>query len=517
MGTEVNVQPGHGKAGRHPTRQFLDSLSGNDDPGMFGRMFPTLAPLAVDDGPLQELADAMKDANPDDAAGNNTKVPAGFTYLGQFVDHDITLDLTSFGDKEADPDAVENFRTPALDLDNVYGLGPDGSRQLYARNPGDTDGKTPGPKLLIGKTINVPFGSITGDHRNDLPRSPEGFALIGDHRNDENLLVAQTHLAMLKFHNKVCDQLAASGTPVGEIFTQARQIVTWHYQWMVLHDFVERITEKGIVAKILEQGRRFYRFKKTPYMPVEFSAAAYRLGHSMVREVYGHNRIFTPGPGGIPATLDLLFKFTGLSGGIIGDLAPNPLTPPLPLPVLSSNWIIDWRRFHEVLAANPANVRLNPSRKLDPFVVPQLHTLPGGGGSLPFRNLKRGVLLGLPSGQDVAKAMRIKNPLTPAEISKGTDGAVAKKHGLHEHTPLWYYILKEAEQRGGGEKLGPVGATIISEVFVGLVHGDHQSYLWLKGKNWTPTLPSKIPGEFTMADLLRFVGDISPLDGISTV
>jgi len=517
MGTEVNVQPGHGKAGRHPTRQFLDTLSGHDDPGMFGRMFPTLDPLVVDDGPLQELADAMKDPNPGDAAGNNTKVPAGFTYLGQFVDHDITLDLTSFGEKEADPNAVENFRTPALDLDNVYGLGPDGSRQLYARNPGDPDGKAPGPKLLIGKTISVPFGNVTSTPRNDLPRSPEGFALIGDHRNDENLLVAQTHLAMLKFHNKVCDQLAAEGTPVGEIFAKARQIVTWHYQWMVLHDFVERITEKGIVAKILEQGRRFYRFKKIPYMPVEFSAAAYRFGHSMVREVYSHNRIFTPGGGGIPATLDLLFKFTGLSGGIIGDLAPNPVVPPLPLPTLSSNWIIDWRRYHEVLTANPADVRLNPSRKLDPFVVPQLHTLPGGGGSLPFRNLKRGVLLGLPSGQDVAKAMRIKNPLTPAEIAKGTDGAVAKKHGLHEHTPLWYYILKEAEQRGGGEKLGPVGATIISEVFVGLVHGDHQSYLWLKGKNWKPTLPSKTPGEFTMADLLRFVGDVSPIDGISTV
>ena len=383
--------------------------------------------------------------------------------------------------------------------------------------PASSTARGPGPKLLIGKTISVPFGNVTITPRNDLPRSPEGFALIGDHRNDENLLVAQTHLAMLKFHNKVCDQLAAAGTPVGEIFAQARQIVTWHYQWMVLHDFVERITEKGIVAKILEQGRRFYRFKKTPYMPVEFSAAAYRLGHSMVREVYSHNHIFTPGAGGVPATLDLLFKFTGLSGGIIGDLAPNPVEPPLPLPVLSSNWIIDWRRFYEVLAANPADVRLNPSRKLDPFVVPQLHTLPGGGGSLPFRNLKRGVLLGLPSGQDVAKAMRIKNPLSPDEIAKGTDGAVAKKHGLHAHTPLWYYILKEAEQRGGGEKLGPVGATIISEVFVGLVHGDHQSYLWLKGKDWKPTLPSKTPGDFTMADLLRFVGDISPIDGISTV
>jgi hypothetical protein len=127
------------------------------------------------------------------------------------------------------------------------------------------------------------------------------------------------------------------------------------------------------------------------------------------------------------------------------------------------------------------------------------------------------VLLGLPSGQDVAKAMRIANPLTAAEIATGPDGAVAKKHGLDQHSPLWYYILKEAEQRGGGEKLGPVGATIVSEVFVGLVHGDQQSYLWLKGKDWKPTLPSKTPGEFTMADLLRFVGDISPIDGISTV
>jgi hypothetical protein len=513
----VNVQPGHGKAGRQPSRRFLDSLSGNDDPGMFGRMFPNLPPLAVDDAPLHELADAMLDANPLDTAGNNDKLPAGFTYLGQFVDHDITLDLTSFGEKEADPDAVRNFRTPALDLDNVYGLGPDGSRQLYARNPNDINGKTPGPKLLIGKTLNVPFGNVTGDHRNDLPRSPEGFALIGDHRNDENLLVAQTHLAMLKFHNKVCDQLIAAGKPAATIFAEARQIVTWHYQWMVLHDFVERITEPGIVAKILEQGRRFYRFKTTPYMPVEFSTAAYRLGHSMVRQEYSHNRVFTAtGPGG-NATLDLEFRFTGLSGGIVGDLAPNPPTAPTPVSLLPSNWIIDWRRFHEVLAANPADVPRNASRKLDPFVVPSLHTLPGDGGSLPFRNLKRGVLLGLPSGQDVARAMRITKPLTPDEIAKGPDGAIAKKHGLDQHTPLWYYILKEAEQRGGGERLGPVGATLVAEVFVGLVHGDQQSYLWLKGPGWKPTLPSRTPGSFTMADLLRFVGDISPIDGITTV
>ena len=107
---------------------------------MFGRMFPNLDPLIVDDDALRELAAAMKDPDPGSANGNNPRIPAGFTYLGQFVDHDITLDLTSFGEKESDPTAVENFRTPALDLDSIYGLGPDGSRQLYARNPSDTSG-----------------------------------------------------------------------------------------------------------------------------------------------------------------------------------------------------------------------------------------------------------------------------------------------------------------------------------------------------------------------------------------
>lgn len=499
----IKMTPGHGTAGRHATREMLDALSGHKDPGMFGRMFPKLAPLDVADAKLQALANAMRDADPADATMDNARIPAGFTYLGQFVDHDITLDLTSLGDKQKDPLGIENFRTPSLDLDALYGLGPDGSPHLYQRNPADLSKH--GPKFLIGRNITVGFGNVVGDFQNDLPRSPEGMALIGDHRNDENLLVAQTHLAFLKFHNKVCDMLAGQANPPANVFAEARRIVTWHYQWIVLHDWVERLTEPGIVAKILHNGRKFYRFKKTPYMPVEFSAAAYRLGHSMVRQRYSHNRVFQD------IGFDLLFGFTGLSGQITGILAPNPPTGPLPVSALPSNWIIDWRRFYE-LGTPPGTpgFAFNASRRLDPLLVEELHNLPGGGGSLPFRNLKRGVNLGLPSGQDVATHMKVKHPLTPDEIATGPDGQVARQQGLDRKTPLWYYILKEAQVRHNGERLGPVGSTIVAEVFVGLVHGDTQSFLW-QVANWKPTLPAATPGNFTMADMLAFVNDINPI------
>jgi hypothetical protein len=499
----INICPGHGTGGRHPTRESLAALRGHDDPGMFGRMFPDLPPLEAEDSKLRPLAEAMRDSAPDESDLDNADIPAGFTYLGQFVDHDVTLDLTPLSDKKRDPRGVQNFRTPALDLDSVYGLGPDGSPHLYARDPDDPGSL--GPKLLLGRNINVDFGGVTGDFRNDLPRSPEGLALIGDARNDENLIVAQTHLAMLKFHNAVCEAVSAKGTPAEQVFPEARQIVTWHYQWMVLHDFVERLTGEGTVARILHDGRKFYRFKTRPYMPVEFSAAAYRLGHSMVRQTYNYNRVFPD------ADFSLLFGFTGLSGQILGELAPQPPQGPLPVAVLPSNWIIDWRRFYELdqPTDDPAFAR-NASRLLDPLLVEELHDLPNDGGDLALRNLRRGVSLGLPSGQAVAEAIGVE-PLTSDEIATGPDGQAARDGGLHTATPLWYYILKEAKLRAGGRKLGPVGAAIVSEVFVGLVHGDQQSYLWQEGPGWTPSLSGATPGRFGMADLLSFVDDINPI------
>jgi len=283
-----------------------------------------------------------------------------------------------------------------------------------------------------------------------------------------------------------------------------RQTVTWHYQWLVLHDFLGRLTMPGIVDKILHDGRKYYRFKSVPYMPVEFSGAAYRLGHSMVRQSYDYNRVFTG------ADFSLLFGFTGLSGQILGDLAPQPPTGPLPVERLPSNWIIDWRRFYEVDAGHAPQA----SRMIDQFLARELHELPGEADNdrnLAFRNLKRGVQLGLPSGQSIAQAMRVDDPITADELASGLDGAVLAEHNLHIQTPLWYYILKEAQVKGEAVRLGPVGSTIIAEILVGLVHGDQASYLWQRGPGWTPELPSETAGDFTMADLLRFVDELNPI------
>jgi hypothetical protein len=241
----------------------------------------------------------------------------------------------------------------------------------------------------------------------------------------------------------------------------------------------------------------------------------------MVRETYSHNRVFHPGQGALAnGTLQLLFFFTGKSGKIVGELAPTPpALPPAAQPQLPSNWVIDWRRFFDIAGQGGQGFTFNHSRLLDPFVTPALHTLPGLQHDptkttppefvLPFRNLRRGVQIGLPSGQDVCRAMGL-TPLTPQEVATGPDGAVAKKHDLHEETPLWYYVLKEAEHHHKGKRLGPMASTIVAETFLGLVHGDHESFLWQRS-NWVPELPSAQPGHFTMADLIRFVGNMNPV------
>ncbi|WP_374470068.1 heme peroxidase family protein [Phenylobacterium sp.] len=451
-------------------------------PGRFGRMFPQLAALFATEEDLTALGEAMSEADGGASDGDNPTIPAGYTYLGQFIDHDITFDTTALSEQPRDPQAIFNFRTPQLELDSVYGTGPAGMPHLYQRdNPA---------KFAIGLTSATPGGgdgTLPTSMPHDLPRMPStGFAVIGDPRNDENLVVAQTHLAFMKFHNRVVDQEAVA-------FEAARRLVRWHYQWIVLNDFVRRLVEPGVLDDVLQNGRRFYLFDGEPYIPVEFAVAAYRLGHSMVRDAYNYNRVFRFG-GVTPASLDLLFRFSGLSG--TGGDVPIP-----------SDWIIDWRRFYEV--GQSTEPVLGFSRKLDPMLAPRLQNVPNVG-SLAAANLRRGLRRGLPSGQSVAAAMGIA-PLPPAAFDQPDPhpDAKARALGFDAATPLWYYILKEAEVQGGGQRLGAVGSRIIAEVFVGLLEGDPESYL-AQDRLWRPTL-GRVPGQFEMADLLEYVGELNPI------
>lgn len=471
----------------------------------FGYMFPevaqnpnnTLACTEENRTLLIELGDALGEKSDDPST--DSVIPAGYTYLGQFIDHDITLDPFSTLDCGQDPHKTQNFRTPALDLDAIYGRGPAVDPFLYDHDPNLGIGA--GIKLLLG--TNRPTGpggprglnGIPGIPTNsDLPRTSDFTAIIGDPRNNENLLVSQLHHAMLKFHNAVVDHLIMKGQTGDDLFEKAREIVTHHYQWVVIYDFLRRIVGDAVINLVKNGHQRFFKVDKI-FMPVEFSVAAYRFGHSMIRTDYHIN------DGDFnPATLIELFEFVRV--------------PRLPV---FSNWVVDFNRLFETGRELP----INYAKKIDTHLSKQLESLPGADPTdrimrtLAIRNLLRGLAFGVPTGQSVAEYMggvpltesMIKENATPKELEilNTCGGRLLKK------TPLWYYVLKEAELTGGNS-LGQVGARIITEVFIALLETDKRSFLNRKG-GFTPHLPrinGKAAGDYDMADILHFSGVLRP-------
>ena len=206
--------------------------------GRFGRMFRNLPPFAPADEDLvalaQEMIEPPEDDQGDETAGDNDNISAGFTYFGQFIDHDITFDPASSLQQLNDPDALVDFRTPRLDLDSLYGRGPDDQPYMY-------DGK----KFRLGRPLTE---NGTATNARDLPRyndindpNAAKLALIGDKRNDENVIVSQLHAAMLQFHNKLVDQDSVAS------FRDIQQQVRWHYQWIVVNDFLMKICGEEVV------------------------------------------------------------------------------------------------------------------------------------------------------------------------------------------------------------------------------------------------------------------------------
>ena len=222
---------------------------------------------------------------------------AGVTFFGQFLDHDITLDPRSPLLEPSNPKRTTNFRTAAFDLDSVYGNGPQGSPELYDLSSGEI-------KLRVEPLPGSEAVSRNGAPRFDLPRDANNTAILGDSRNDEHVVLAQLHTAFLRFHNAVVDHLrkdpANADQSADQIFKLAQRQVRWHYQWIILHEFLPLTIGQERVDDILKKGPRFYkvdegddgrraRRSKDPLLPIEFSVAAYRFGHSQIRPSYRLN------------------------------------------------------------------------------------------------------------------------------------------------------------------------------------------------------------------------------------
>ena len=469
--------------------------------GRFTRLFPELRGARFDPADLKLLAAAMTapaEAEPAREAGpdpeENPGIPAAYTYLGQFIDHDLTYDPTSNLRERltrSQLQALVDFRTPRFDLDNLYGRGPDDQPYMY-----DKDGVhlLPGPPMP-----GNPFdpGAV------QLPRGPNGRALIGDPRNDENRIVAQLHAIFLRFHNRVVDQL---GGPQHVSFSQARRQVQWHYQWIVVRDFLPTILAEQTYKSVFPDSYPspavpVLRENDLALMPVEFSVAAYRFGHSMVRPRYRLNQtIERPIFSGIPGDNDDLGGF-------------RPIPP---------SWAIDWRYFIDLNhGAGPVAPQL--SYKIDTSLVNPLGSLPPqiatDPPSLALRNLERGATFQLPSGQQVAEALGVP-PIADDDLVIGMATANSVKTPIADiapafagNAPLWAYVLSEAQVLSWNAehdlvkddipiRLGPVGGRLVGEVFASLLRGDLASYLYAQPE-FKPIADFTRGGTFGLAELIN--------------
>jgi Animal haem peroxidase len=421
--------------------------------GRYRSLFPELPALEADEAALHALG---RPGGPcdlgvevSDDADADAEVAAVWPFFGQFVAHDITADRSPVT-HHGDAGQIRNFRAPRADLEGLYGAGPTGTPYLYARDDP--------AKLLL---------SADGG---DVPRNHEGIALIGDPRNDVHLFVSQMAVAFIALHNRLVDRLREDGTAEDAVFEEARRAATWHYQHVIVREFLPGLIGAQLTAELLDGGSRLYRADGDPYIPFEFADAAYRYGHAQIRDRYQVNAGFGPVP-----------VFPDLMG--FGPVAPERT--------------VDWTLQIDV-AGHPAAQR---AKRIDARLPAALIALPrqisgappgSDYASLANRDLQRGQAVGLAPGEAVARRLGVP-PLTAAQLGLA-------EHGWTGATPLWLYILKEAEVLHAGERLGPVGGRVVGEVLVGIVDADPGSFRSVD-PGWHPTLPGRA-GSFGLADIL---------------
>ncbi|HXM34321.1 MAG TPA: peroxidase family protein [Pyrinomonadaceae bacterium] len=436
------------------------------------------------------MVDDPKDPNPPPPPARS--LISGLLYLGQFVDHDLSLDRTPLARAgDVKPEDRINYRSPTLDLDSMYGGGPNVSPCLYYLPVKRASGPPVSPgqeRFLIGTTS-------PSQQRRDLPRTVAGRPVIADSRNEENLILAQLHVLMLQFHNSVIAALEDGEIDAvglgGTLFAKAQRLVTWHYQYIVLHEFLDQLLDRNIFSYALAQSGPLSG------VPIEFALAGFRVGHSMIRNNYKINDSHESVP------LEQLLNL-------------NSMGSP-PLGVLPDDWIIDWGRFFDGFPLLP--VQKNRSHGLDPRIAKALHKLNFGTPldiansvqlySLPAITLVRGARSGLPSGQGVAKQLPPEfnqQPLTDEEMAfEQTPETLAllQRCGFMNDTPLWFYVLQEAASKTKKQGLGPVGSWLIASTIIGLLKADNDSIL-KAGLGWEPPIwKSRGTAVKTMGDVVK--------------
>jgi Animal haem peroxidase len=439
----------------HPARDHClapsRTAAAGSDGHRYTRMFPELPHLAGDSSLLRAIGRAGGACDPVHASRAEARlVAAGWPVFGQYIAHDITADRSPVTHHD-DETMVRNIRSARLNLEALYGEGPVGNPYLYQRDDP--------AKLLLGAESN------------DVPRNQEGTALVGDPRQDVHLLISQMQVAMIKAHNRLVDRLREDGIADADLYEEARRALTWHYQWLALFDFLPVVMGEDRARALLTDGPRFFKPGGRVSIPFEFADAAYRYGHCQMRQTYRVQ------PGGEEWRL-----FPDLVGF-------RPVT---------SDRVLDWSMFFDV-AGRPAAQRARPIDGCLPESLLALPTVITGAlddqdlESLAVRDLQRGVATGLPSGEAVARAAG-ENPLRADEVGLA-------RYGWAGETPLWYYVVKEAECREEGERLGPVGSLVVGEVLLGIVDGDPESFRAVD-PSWHPTLPGRRTGRFEISDLL---------------
>lgn len=398
------------------------------EPRAYGRMFPELPPFQGDEPFLHMLGGPGGPCDCDDVDDSPVSLAgmaAGWPIFGQLIAHDITADRSILRTR-ANAAGLRNARSPRFDLECLYGDGPMGHPFLYQREDP--------AKFLLGR-----------DHA-DLPRNGDDVALIGDPRNDSHILISQLHLSLLKAHNAFIDELRLAGATSDGVFEEAARELRWHYQWITLHEFLPELVGRPLVDQVHREGPRWFRPRTAASIPLEFAAAAFRYGHSQIRHRYKVNAETDPVP-------------------LFPDLLGFRAVPP--------RLKVDWTLFFDEAGA----AATQRARKIDGKVVRSLIELPTAVAgecrlqvqrSLAVRDLQRGHGVGLPSGETVARHLGVA-PLTCEQVGLGPAG-------WRGDTPLWYYILREAEVCTGGQRLGPVGGTIVTEVLVGLIDADPTSF-----------------------------------------